>query len=35
VTADRGYGEAGVENDLRAAGVRHIALPTKGKPTAA
>ena len=35
VTADRGYGEAGVENDLRAAGVRHIVLPTKGKPTAA
>src|SRR4029079_13017085 len=34
VTADRVYGEAGVENDLRAAGVRHIVLPTKGKPTA-
>jgi len=35
VTADRGYGEAGVENDLRAAGVRYVVLPTKGKPTAA
>ena len=35
VTADRGYSEAGIENDLRAAGVRHVVLPTKGKPTAA
>ena len=35
VTADRGYGEQGVEDDLRDAGVRHIVLPTKGRPTAA
>jgi transposase, IS5 family len=35
VTADRGYGEHGVEQSLRAAGVRYVVLPTKGKPTAA
>ena len=35
MTADRGDSEAGIENDLRAAGVRHVVLPTKGKPTAA
>jgi transposase, IS5 family len=35
VTADRGYGEQGVEDDLHAAGVRHIVLPTKGRPTTA
>jgi IS5 family transposase len=35
VTADRGYGEQGVEEDLRHAGVRYIVLPTKGRPTAA
>ena len=35
VTADRGYGEQGVEDDLRAAGVRYVVLPTKGRPTAA
>jgi len=35
VTADRGYGEAGVEEDLRDTGVRHVVLPTKGKPTTA
>jgi len=33
VTADRGYGEAGVESDLRDAGVRYVVLPTKGKPS--
>jgi len=32
VTADRGYGEKGVEDDLREAGVRHIVIPRKGKP---
>jgi IS5 family transposase len=32
VTADRGYGEQGVEDDLRAAGVRHIVLPHQ-RPT--
>ena len=35
VTADRGYGEQGVEDDLRDAGVRYVVLPTKGRPTAA
>jgi len=35
VTADRGYGEASVETDLHAAGVRYVALPKKGRPTAA
>ncbi len=35
VTADRGYGERGVEDDVRAAGARYVVLPTKGKPTAA
>jgi IS5 family transposase len=34
VTADRGYGEQGVEDGLRDAGVRHVVLPTKGRPTA-
>jgi transposase, IS5 family len=35
VTADRGYGERGVEDDLRKAGVRYVVLLTKGRPTAA
>jgi transposase, IS5 family len=35
VTADRGYGEASVEEELRARGVRHVVLPRKGKPNAA
>lgn len=35
VTADRGYGEQGVEDDLRDTGVRYVVLPTKGRPTAA
>jgi transposase, IS5 family len=35
VTADRGYGEQGVEDALRAAGVRYVVLPRKGKPNAA
>ncbi len=34
VTADRGYGEAAVEDELRALGVRHVVLPRKGKPNA-
>jgi transposase, IS5 family len=33
VTADRGYGEQGVEDDLRDAGVRYVVLPTKGRAT--
>jgi IS5 family transposase len=35
VTADRGYGEQGVEDDLRDEGVRHVVLPTKGRPSKA
>lgn len=35
VTADRGYGEQRVEDDLHAIGVRHVVLPRKGKPNAA
>jgi IS5 family transposase len=35
VTADRGYGEVGVEDALRNLGVRHVVLPTRGKPTVA
>ena len=34
VTADRGYGEASVEADLHALGVRSVAIPRKGKPGA-
>lgn len=29
VTADRGYGEKSVEDDLRAAGVRSIVIPAR------
>jgi IS5 family transposase len=32
VTADRGYGGACVENDLRGIGVRTVAIPRKGQP---
>src|SRR6266568_3897951 len=32
VTADRGYGEQRVEDDLRAVGVQHVVLPRKGRP---
>ena len=32
VTADRGYGEAAVENDLHELGVRTVVIPRKGKP---
>jgi IS5 family transposase len=32
VTADRGYGEQAVEDDLRGLGVRHVAILRKGKP---
>jgi IS5 family transposase len=32
VTADRGYGEAAVESALHDLGVRHVAIPRKGKP---
>jgi IS5 family transposase len=32
VTADRGYGEAKVETELRDLGVRQVAIPRKGRP---
>ncbi len=32
VTADRGYGEAGVEDALHSQGVRHVVIPRKGRP---
>jgi IS5 family transposase len=35
VAADRGYGEASVERDLHRLGVRSVAIPRKGKPSAA
>ena len=35
VTADRGYGEARVEQDLHDLGVRAVAIPRKSKPSAA
>ena len=34
VTADRGYGEAAIEDQLRELGVRHVVLPRKGKANA-
>lgn len=35
VTADRGYGEKRVEDDLHDLGVRTVVIPRKGKPGAA
>jgi IS5 family transposase len=35
VTADRGYGEAAVEQALTGLGVRHVVIPRKGRPGAA
>jgi IS5 family transposase len=35
VTADRGYGEKSVEDDLHDLGVTTVVIPRKGKPTAA
>jgi IS5 family transposase len=32
VTADRGYGEAAVDQDLHALGVERVAIPRKGQP---
>jgi IS5 family transposase len=32
VTADRGYGETRVENELRGLGVKTVAIPRKGQP---
>ncbi|MGZ5398237.1 MAG: ISNCY family transposase [Mycobacterium sp.] len=34
VTADRGYGEKAVDDDLRDLGVRTVVIPRKGKPSA-
>ncbi len=34
VTADRGDGEAAVEDESHAIGVRHVVLPRKGRPNA-
>jgi len=35
VTADRGYGEARVDDDLDALGVKRVAIPRRGRPGAA
>jgi IS5 family transposase len=35
VTADRGYGETGIERDLHDLGVRYVAIPRRAKPGAA
>ena len=35
VTADRGYGEAKVDAELEALGVKRVAIPRRGKPGAA
>ena len=35
VTADRGYGEAGVEADLAELGIAKVCIPRKGRPGAA
>jgi len=35
VTADRGYGEAGVDAELAGLGVKKVCIPRKGKPTVA
>jgi IS5 family transposase len=35
VTADRGYGEKGVDDALTDLGVRTVVIPRKGKPSAA
>jgi IS5 family transposase len=34
-TADRGYGEANVDNQLTDLGVKNVVIPRKGKPSAA
>jgi len=31
-TSDRGYGEASVETELQSLGVKHIAIPRRGRP---
>jgi IS5 family transposase len=32
VTADRGYGEAAVEDDLHELGIRYVVIPRRGRP---
>ena len=32
VTADRGYGEAGVDDHLHNLGIRNVVIPRKGRP---
>ena len=32
VTADQGYGDAQVETDLQALGVKHVVIPRRGPP---
>jgi transposase, IS5 family len=32
VTADRGYGEASVEIELKSMGIKHVAIPRRGRP---
>lgn len=34
MTADRGYGDRGIEDELRDLGVRYPAIPIMGKPNA-
>ena len=35
MTADRGYGETGVDNDLHDLGVRNVVIPRRGRPSKA
>lgn len=35
MTADRGYGEAAVEDDLHKLGIRDVVIPRRGKPSKA
>src|SRR5207302_71184 len=35
VTADRGYGQANIDTELEALGVKRVAIPRRGKPGAA
>ena len=35
VTADRGYGEAAVEDELHELGIRDVVIPRRGRPTKA
>ena len=35
MAADRGYGEAGVDDDLHDLGIDNVVIPRKGRPTKA